>query len=411
MPRIPSRRGLGVVVGWAAVLLLAPSGGVPGQPPEPADRPGPVRFYPLDLQALANHKRKDDFHQDNLPGNNLDALPSGEHRLLGIPFQVGEGVLQLGCQSLPNKPEKITGIKVGKKFTSLHVLHATAYSVEEEEDVTIGSYTLHYEDGTTQTIPIVNGQDVRGWWKRPGAPEPSRGKVAWEGSNDCVTRMGAGLRLFASTWTNPTPGTAVVSIDYVSAMTKCAPFCVAITAAEPLKARAVTVPATAGDLEHLWEQLAGDGDRAGDAVETLAGLPRQATPFLSARLRAVQPAAVEQRVAMLIALLDDKTFSVRERATRQLEQLGPEALPQLRRSLDEPIPLEVRRRVERVLERLQTAKPTADQKRLQGAVLVLELMATVEARRVLEEVAKGSAGAWLALEAQASLKRLEKMKD
>src|SRR5204862_44356 len=83
-----------------------------------------------------------------------------------------------------------TGIKVGKKFTSLHVLHATAYSVEEEEDVTIGSYTLHYEDGTTQTIPIVNGQDVRGWWKRPGAPEPSRGKVAWEGSNDCVTRMG-----------------------------------------------------------------------------------------------------------------------------------------------------------------------------------------------------------------------------
>src|SRR5205085_11199924 len=114
--------------------------------------------------------------------------------------------------------------------------------------------------------------------------------------------------------------------------------------------------------------------------ETLAGLPRQATPFLSARLRAVQAAAAEQRVAMLISHLDDKTFSVRERATRQLEKLGPEALPQLRRSLDEPIRLEVRRRVDGVLEKLQTAKPTADQKRLQGAVFVLELMATVEAR-------------------------------
>jgi hypothetical protein len=410
MPRIPSRRGLGVAVGLGTLFLLFLSGGVHSQPQEPAGRPGPARFYPLDLQALANQKRKADFHQNNLPGNNLDALTSGEHRLLGIPFQVGQGVLQLGSQLLPDKPEKIDGIKVGKKFTTLHILHATAYSVDEEE-VTIGNYILHYEDGTTQTIPIVNGKDVRGWWKRPLAPEPSHGKVAWEGANDYVKGMGASIRLFMSTWKNPEPGTAVVSVDYASTMTKCAPFCVAITVAEPLKPRAVAGPVTTGDLEQLWKQLASDGNQASDAIETLAGVPMQAIPFLSARLRAVQPAAVEKRVAMLITQLDDDNFSVREKATKELETLGPEAFSQLRRSLDEPISVEVRHRIDCLVEKLKTAKLTADQNRLQGALLVFELIATAEARQVLEEVATGSAGAWLAPEAQASLKRLEKRKD
>jgi hypothetical protein len=410
MSRIPSRCGVGVVVGLAALLLLFLSCGVHSQPPEPAGRPGPARFYPLDLQALANQKRKDDFHQNNLAGNNLDALASGEHRLLGIPFQVGEGVLQLGSKVLPDKPKKINGIKVGKKFTSLHILHATAYSVNEKE-VAIGSYTLNYEDGSTQTIPIVNGKDVRGWWKRPLAPEPSHGKVAWEGANDYVKGIGAGIRLFMLTWKNPKPGTTVVSVDYASTMTNCAPFCVAITAAEPLKARAVAGPMTAGDLEQLWKQLASDGNQASDAVETLAGVPEQAIPFLNARLRAVQAPAVEKKIAMLITRLDDKNFSVREKATGELEKLGPEPFPQLRRSLDQPISLEVRYRIKHLLEKLKIAKLTADQKRLQRTLLVFELIATVEGRQVLEEVAKGSAGAWLAPEAQASLKRLARMKD
>jgi hypothetical protein len=419
MSRIRSRRHFGVGVGLGALFLLLVPSGVPGQPPEPARGLRPVRFYPIDLQGLANQKRKADFHQRGpgapgrfvpLPGNNLAALASGEHRLLGVPFQVGAGVLQLGGKSLPDRPARITGIKVGKKFTTLHILHATAFSVDEA-DVPIGNYTLHYADGTTRTIPIVNGTDVRGWWKRPRAPEPSRGKVAWEGSNDYVSRIGARIRLFKSTWRNPRPGTAVVRIDYASAMTKCAPFCVAITAAEPLKARVVAGPVGRGDLKRLWQHLAGDGDQASDAVETLAGVPGQAIPFLSAQLRAARSPAVEKKVGLLISRLDDDDFAVREKATAELEKLGLEALARLRRSLDRPISLEARRRAERLVEKLKTAKPTAEQKRLQGALLVFELIATAEARKVLEEASRGSAGAWLAPEAQAALKRLAARKD
>jgi hypothetical protein len=399
-----------MVVGLGALLLLVGSGGVAGQPPEPTDRLGPARFYPLDLQALANQKREEDFHQDHFRGNNLAALAAGEHRLLGIPFQIGDGVLQLGSKLIPGKPAKITGIEIGKKFTTLYLLHAAAYSVDEGE-VPIGSYTLHYGDGTTRTIPIVNGKDVCGWYKRPSAPEPSRGKVAWEGTNEYASLRGARIRLFLSTWKNPKPGTAVTNIDYASAMTKCAPFCVAITATEPLKAPVGARPATADDLERLWQQLAGDGNQACDAVEALAGVPGQAIPFLRARLRAAQSTAVEKKVGMFITRLDDDDFSVREKATGELEKLGPEALPQLRRSLDGTMSLEARLRAERLVEKIKAAKPTDDQRRLQEALLVFELIASAEARKVLEEVSRGSAGAWLAPEAQASLKQLAGRKD
>src|SRR5262249_12067887 len=147
------------------------------------------------------------------------------------------------------------------------------------------NYTLHNEDGTAQTIPIVNGKGVCGWWNRPGAPKPSHGKVVWEGANDCAARNGATVRLFMSTWENPAPDKTVVSIDYTSTMTHCAPFCVAITAEKPLQARAPAGLVRPADLEHLWTQLAGDDKEASDAIETLAGAPKQAIPFLSARLR------------------------------------------------------------------------------------------------------------------------------
>jgi hypothetical protein len=338
------------------------------------------------------------------------SLASGEHWLLGIPFQVGEGILHLGSKVLPNQPEKISGIKVGRRFTRLHILHASAYAVDEK-DVRIGSYTLHYEDGTTQIIPIANGRDVCGWWNRPGAPEPSEGKIAWKGVNDSATRNGATVRLFMSTWENPQPDKAVLRIDYASTMTNCAPFCVAMTMEKPLTARAAARPVTAADLEQLWKQLAGDDNQASDAIETLAGAPKQAIPFLSAKLRAVQPAAVEKKIALLISQLDDKDISVRENATSELEKLGVEALPQLRWFLVKATWLKVRHRVESLVEKLETATLTPEQTRSQRVLLICELTATAEAHQVLEEVAKGNAGAWLAPEAQAALKRLKKPGD
>ena len=88
----------------------------------------------------------------NRPADKLAALAVGEHRLLGIPFQIGDGVLQVGSKRLADKPAKITGVKVEKKLRELYFLHACAYHLHEE--VTIGSYTFGYADGASETIPI-----------------------------------------------------------------------------------------------------------------------------------------------------------------------------------------------------------------------------------------------------------------
>ena len=234
------------MLGLGALLMLLLSSRVQSEPPEPSSQTGLASFLPLDLKAQTNHKRDIIFHSAQYAGNTLASLPTGKQNLQGIPFQVGEGVIQLGSTQLPNKPARVAGISVGKKLSKLHILHATAYS--EEQDRRIGAYTVHYEDGTSATIPIVYGKDVLDWWKYPVSPEPTRGKVAWEGVNEAVKRFDATIRLYLTSWENPHPARTVTCIDYASTMTNCAPFCVAITTEKALQARAVTGPVTAEDL-------------------------------------------------------------------------------------------------------------------------------------------------------------------
>ena len=61
------------------------------------------------------------------------------------------------------------------------------------------------------------------------AKEVTRGKKAWEGKNEPAQGFNASIRLYLATWNNPHPDKAVVSIDYISAQTDAAPFCVAMT--------------------------------------------------------------------------------------------------------------------------------------------------------------------------------------
>jgi len=182
----------------------------------------------LDLQPKGNHKLKDSFHGAAFPDNNLADLPQGKQTLDGVKFNIGEMLIQLASDALKEMfPEKVEGIKVGAKFKKLHVLHATGYVVPDE--TVIGKYVIHYDDKTDAEIEIVYGKDVRDWWRLEGHEEPSRGKVAWKGANPDAKERAASLWLFHMTWENPKPDKKVVNIDYVSSLTKAAPFVIAMT--------------------------------------------------------------------------------------------------------------------------------------------------------------------------------------
>src|SRR5205085_1603432 len=112
------------------------------------------------------------------------------------------------------------------------ILHATHW--DAGKDAIIGSYTVHYEDKSQQTIPIVYGKDTSNWWYKEGCSKaPSHAVVAWTGTNeDARNTSGARIHLYMTTWKNPQPTREVVRIDFASTSSAAAPFCVAMTTEE-----------------------------------------------------------------------------------------------------------------------------------------------------------------------------------
>jgi hypothetical protein len=120
-----------------------------------------------------------------------------------------------------------------------------------------------------------------------------------------------------------------------------------------------------------------------------------------------------KRVRKLLAQLDSDSFAEREEASRQLLALGEQFVPMLRQVLKERPSLEMRRRIERILELLprnSSAKQlprslSPDQQRLLRALAVLEWSGTAEAEKHLHRLAGGTPSASLTHAAKAAWQR------
>ena len=194
---------------------------------------------PIDLQPKANQKLDENFHNEKFEGNKLAGIPKGESLFGDVKFKIEEKLIQLGCKYVQDKPDKVEGIKVGKKFAKLYLLHATGFGafgsqgdpLYISDGTAIGKYMVKYEDKSEEVIPIVYGEDVRDWFNHDQSKPATRGKVVWEGENDFARQFGAKLRLYMTEWKNPKPDKKVVSIDFVrEGDSVAAPFCVAMTA-------------------------------------------------------------------------------------------------------------------------------------------------------------------------------------
>jgi hypothetical protein len=169
---------------------------------------------------------------------------------------------------------------------------------------------------------------------------------------------------------------------------------------------------TATQQQALWVQLG--NEQSAEAWRAVAGMsqaPRDSLTMLRERLR---PARVAdgQTVEQLLARLDADDFAVREKATQELAQLGHVVIPALRAVLEgEPSP-EAKRRVKSVLKKLEQSKPyqlmSPEVRRTSRAIDVLELIATAEARELLQTLSTGAPEARLTREAKAALQRLER---
>jgi hypothetical protein len=161
------------------------------------------------------------------------------------------------------------------------------------------------------------------------------------------------------------------------------------------------------ELKVLWKHLASPkAAYAWEARGELLQAPGQAVPFLREQLRA-SPGVTAKQIEQLIADLNDTRFAVREKAMKELGQLGRVAELPLRQTYQKPPTEEVRRRIARLLEQVETAKLPPDLVRRLRCVDLLERLGTAEAREVLVELVRGTVEPMVVDEAQAALERLK----
>jgi RNA polymerase sigma factor (sigma-70 family) len=152
---------------------------------------------------------------------------------------------------------------------------------------------------------------------------------------------------------------------------------------------------TPAQLEKLWSDLGNNAPKADAAIWALARAGKQAFSLLQERLRPVAPASPEI-VAALVADLDSDKLTVRKEAAKQLEDLGESAELQLRKDMAGNIPLELRQRLEQILQKRDNdpeiirrvrAIEALEQTRLKEAEKLLDLLAKEAPQKLVADAA------------------------
>jgi hypothetical protein len=110
-------------------------------------------------------------------------------------------------------------------------------------------------------------------------------------------------------------------------------------------------------------------------------------------------------VDRLVADLDDDDFEKRSAAEEALLKLGPDGVVSMRRHLASKPPLDIVRRLGKILDAIDSSPESL---RLLRAVMALEKARTAEAILLLKKLVGGEPGALLTDEAKAALARLGK---
>ncbi|MBI4831037.1 MAG: hypothetical protein HY801_05675, partial [Candidatus Lindowbacteria bacterium] len=192
-----------------------------------------TKCFFVDLAKVANRAFADEKDGDQIGGwtdqgaNDLRMIPKGDVNFNGVPYRVinDDGGKTPACLVLCGKlrpyfPKEITGTPVARKAKRLCFLHATAWGDGKGEKA--AEYRVHYANGETAVVELLNGKNIGGWWSPGDVPEAS---VACAFAQPSGNRVG----LYTFAWENPHPDWEIASIDFVSAGLDPVPACVAIT--------------------------------------------------------------------------------------------------------------------------------------------------------------------------------------
>ncbi len=160
-------------------------------------------------------------------------------------------------------------------------------------------------------------------------------------------------------------------------------------------------------LHDVWQDLASDeADRAYSAMCSLVAAPEQGLAFLKPRL-APLPKLDNRQIDQWIANLDARSFKAREEAMDNLARLGRLVEDRLKAVLTMQPTLEMRRRVEQLLKRLEDTGPGEEWRRVGRAIEIVEQIGGEAAIDILGKLADGG-DFKPTREARAALERLKR---
>jgi hypothetical protein len=148
-------------------------------------------------------------------------------------------------------------------------------------------------------------------------------------------------------------------------------------------------------LQALWFDLGSDdGPKSYAAINSLVDHPNESIPLLRTELKRISPPS-EQKMAHLIAELSSDEEKSSEKAFSDLDELGEVALPALRQAVDHPPSRKVRHSIEELIQynMIEVLAPSPARRREMRGIEVLELTRTDEAKRVIEDLARGDPAA------------------
>jgi WD40 repeat protein len=162
------------------------------------------------------------------------------------------------------------------------------------------------------------------------------------------------------------------------------------------------------ELKAAWLELASqDASRGHRALWNVVAAAREGVPFLGGQLYLLDPKKVDK----LFSDLNSEQYKIRTDATKELEKYGIWMKGRLLAMHKNPPTLEVQRRVDQMLAKLDVpGSLSLEQERLRvrRVMLVMEQVANAESLAILEKLAGGAPEADLQQEAKDSLQRLAK---
>jgi beta-lactamase regulating signal transducer with metallopeptidase domain len=172
---------------------------------------------------------------------------AGRHTIDGLPFEVRSQIFLYGqtpAMRGQRLPEILKGIRIGRTFDELHLIHHTSWPGVDGEAVAY--LELNYADGTKAILPVHYGRHVLDWSYLPSyeqeTPTDPNTKVCWRHP---PLQYLAPVRLFKSMLRNPAPTKVVETMNVVSARHLASYVLLAATVADRDPTRPVTPPVPA----------------------------------------------------------------------------------------------------------------------------------------------------------------------